>query len=215
LWPSSFAKFVAIKSYVPFAITDSRSETPCHPPQSSQTRGGRSKIFGPQLHFKPRCRPRHGNRDPRTRRKNVRASTFAPEVEPTDQAFLGSFPTVDFHMSSQRLAVGTNEGAIVMYDLKTATRLYVLECHKQALAACSFSPDGRRLVTVSLEEGTVLVWKVGSSFSSFFNPGAPPRQGHGSSEPFKSFSFNVGDAGAFTLGYAVLPPRLLTTSRGC
>jgi WD40 repeat protein len=108
-----------------------------------------------------------------------------------------SFPTIDFHMASQRLAVGTGEGAIVMYDLKTATRLYVLECHKKALAACSFSPDGRRLVTVSLEEGVVLVWKVGSSFSNFFNPGAPPRQGRGGSEPFKSLSFNVGDAGEF------------------
>ena len=108
-----------------------------------------------------------------------------------------SFPTIDFHMASQRLAVGTGEGAIVMYDLKTATRLYVLECHKKALAACSFSPDGRRLLTVSLEEGVVLVWKVGSSFASFFNPGAPPRQGHAGSEPFKSLNFNVGDAGEF------------------
>ena len=82
-----------------------------------------------------------------------------------------------------------------MFDLKTATRLYVLECHKQRLAACSFSPDGRRLVTVSLDENVVLVWKVGSSFSSFFNPGAPPRQGHGNGGPFKTWEFNVGDAG--------------------
>ena len=108
-----------------------------------------------------------------------------------------SFPTIDFHMASQRLAVGTGEGAIVMYDLKTATRLYVLECHRQGLAACSFSPDGRRLVTVSLEEGAVFVWKVGSSFTSFFHPGAPPSQGRGGSEPFKSLNFNVGDAGEF------------------
>ena len=98
-------------------------------------------------------------------------------------------------MNTQRLAVGTTEGAIVMFDLKTATRLYVLECHKQRLAACSFSPDGRRLVTVSLDESVVLVWKVGSSFSSFFNPGAPPRQGHGNGEPFKTWEFNIGDAG--------------------
>jgi len=98
-------------------------------------------------------------------------------------------------MPSQRLAVGTNEGAIVMYDLKTAIRLFVLEGHQKRLAACSFSPDGRRLVTVSLEEGVVLVWKVGSSFSSFFHPGAPPRQGSGGSLPFKTLSFNVGDEG--------------------
>ncbi|KAH8086009.1 hypothetical protein BXZ70DRAFT_956829 [Cristinia sonorae] len=104
-----------------------------------------------------------------------------------------SFPSVDFHMASQRLAVGTSEGSVVMYDLKTATRLYVLEGHKKRTTACSFSPDGRRLVTVSLEEFAVLVWKVGSSFSSFFNPGAPPRQGHGGTEPFKTLSFNIGD----------------------
>ncbi|KAL4259622.1 WD40-repeat-containing domain superfamily protein [Pleurotus pulmonarius] len=110
-----------------------------------------------------------------------------------------TFPTVDFHMGSQRLAVGTSEGAIVMYDLKTAIRLYVLEGHKKRLAACSFSPDGRRLVSVSLEENVVLVWKVGSSFSSFFNPGAPPRQGHGGSEPYKTLPFNVGQEANMTI----------------
>ena len=102
-------------------------------------------------------------------------------------------------MGSQRLVVGTSEGAVVMYDLKTATRLYVLEGHKKRTTACSFSPDGRRLVTVSLEECAVLVWKVGSSFSSFFNPGAPPRQGHGGSEPFKTLNFNIGDEGLIIL----------------
>ena len=114
---------------------------------------------------------------------------------PSPFSSMRSYPTIDFHMTSQRLAVGTGEGAIVMYDVKTATCLYVLECHKQGLAACSFSPDGHRLVSVSLEEGVVFVWKVGNSFASFFNPGAPPRQGHRGSDPFKTLNFNVGDAG--------------------
>src|ERR1700761_9669869 len=100
-------------------------------------------------------------------------------------------------MASQKLAVGTNEGAIVMYDLKSATRLYVLEGHKKRIAACSFSPDGRRLATVSLQERVLLVWKVGTSFTSLFMPGAPPRQGHGSSDPYKTLNFSVGDQGAF------------------
>jgi len=98
-------------------------------------------------------------------------------------------------MATQRLAVGTNEGAVVMYDLKTAIRLYVLEGHKRQITASSFSPDGRRLVTLCLKESLVLVWKVGSSFASFFNPGAPPRQGHGGSEPFKTLNFNIGSEG--------------------
>ena len=98
-------------------------------------------------------------------------------------------------MATQRLAVGTNDGAVVMYDLKTAIRLYVLEGHTKPITACSFSTDGRRLVTLSLGESLVLVWKVGSSFSSFFNPGAPPSQGHGGSQPFKTLNFNVGADG--------------------
>ena len=105
------------------------------------------------------------------------------------------FPTIDFHMATQRLAVGTNEGAVIMYDLKTAIRLYVLEGHTKPITACSFSTDGRRLVTISLGESLVLVWKVGSSFSSFFNPGAPPSQGHAGSQPFKTLNFNVGADG--------------------
>ncbi|PPQ70616.1 hypothetical protein CVT25_011982 [Psilocybe cyanescens] len=109
-----------------------------------------------------------------------------------------TFPSVDFHMATQRLAVGTNEGAVVMYDCKNAIRLYVLEGHKKPITACSFSPDGRRLITISLKDSSVLVWKVGSSFASFFNPGAPPRQGHGGSQPFKTLNFNIGSEAEMT-----------------
>lgn len=108
---------------------------------------------------------------------------------------LRSFPTLDFHAVSQRLAVGTSEGAVIMYDLKTATRLYVLEGHRKRLAGISFSPDGRRMVTLSVEESVVLVWKVGTSFTSFFNPGAPPRQGRSGSDPYKTISFVLQDQG--------------------
>lgn len=98
-------------------------------------------------------------------------------------------------MHSQRLALGTNEGAVIMYDLKTASRVFVLEGHQKRLSACSFSPDGRRLVTVSLEESIVMVWKVGSSLASFFMPGLPPRQGSSGSLPYKSLPINIGNDG--------------------
>lgn len=91
--------------------------------------------------------------------------------------------------------MGTSEGAVIMYDLKTATRLYVLEGHRKRLSGLSFSPDGRRMVTISLEESIALVWKVGSSFVSFFHPGAPPRQGRSGSEPFKTLNFVLKDEG--------------------
>ncbi|RKO84060.1 hypothetical protein BDK51DRAFT_4096, partial [Blyttiomyces helicus] len=54
-----------------------------------------------------------------------------------------TFPNVAFHHGSQRLAVGAVEGAVVVYDLRTATRVQVLEGHTKAVAAVSISPDGK------------------------------------------------------------------------
>ncbi|KAM0751154.1 hypothetical protein T439DRAFT_313451 [Meredithblackwellia eburnea MCA 4105] len=110
-----------------------------------------------------------------------------------------TYPSIDFHGRSQRLAVGTHEGAAIVYDLKTATRLYVLEGHTRAITALSWSPDGRRLVSVSLEESKAVVWKVGVGILSMFNPGAPPRQGSGgTATPFKTLDFAVGDEAYMT-----------------
>jgi len=84
------------------------------------------------------------------------------------------------------------------YELKTASRLYVLEPHRAPVSSVTFSPDGRRLLTVSLEEGLVTVWKVGSSLSGFFNVGGPPRQGGlGGSGPFKRIEFARVEDGAY------------------
>ncbi|SDA01421.1 BZ3500_MvSof-1268-A1-R1_Chr10-1g02649 [Microbotryum saponariae] len=122
-----------------------------------------------------------------------------------------TYPSIDFHGSSQRLAVGTHEGAAIIYDLKTATRMYVLEGHKRAVTAVSWSRDGHRLVTVSLEESKVVVWKVGIGLFSLLMPGAAPRQTTGlaaavttssnasnGTSPFKQYEFHVGDEALMT-----------------
>lgn len=110
---------------------------------------------------------------------------------------VSTYPNVSFFGGGQRLAVGTHEGAVIVYDLKTATRLYVLEGHRRRADAVSFSVDGKRLVTMSLDEGRVLVWKTASGFSSFFSPGQMPRQGATDTKltdgAYKAFLFNVGD----------------------
>lgn len=102
---------------------------------------------------------------------------------------VATFPSVDFAAKTQKLAVGTREGATIVYDIKTATRLYVLEAHHGALSALKFSPDGRRLVTVSVDERKVNVWKVGASLGSLFVVGGPPRQGGEAGKPFKAIEF--------------------------
>ncbi|CAO1625229.1 unnamed protein product [Parajaminaea phylloscopi] len=92
---------------------------------------------------------------------------------------VSAYGTICFHRTLQRLAIGTHEGAVVLYDLRSATRLFVLEGGHtgHSLDAISFSPDGRRLVSVSHCEGRMLGWKVGSSVAGWFKPGVMPRQG--------------------------------------
>ncbi|BGP18192.1 hypothetical protein JCM10213v2_006247 [Rhodosporidiobolus nylandii] len=109
-----------------------------------------------------------------------------------------TFPSIDFHGKSQRLAVGTHEGAAIVFDLRTATRLYVLEGHARPVTALSFSPDGHRLVTLSLEESRIAAWRVSTGLFSMFSPGAPPRQSGGNTAPLKTYDFHVGDEALMT-----------------
>ncbi|KAG9297893.1 hypothetical protein G9A89_000056 [Geosiphon pyriformis] len=69
-----------------------------------------------------------------------------------------TFPSITFHGRSQKLAVGTLEGASIIYDLRTATRWHVLEGHTKPVTAISFSMDGKIIVSCSLDERTVRVW---------------------------------------------------------
>src|SRR5262249_31663084 len=75
-----------------------------------------------------------------------------------------SFPQLDFHVGSQKLAVGTLEGAIVVYDLQTATRCQILEGHTGAVSAALFSRDGKTTVSCSIKEGTVRLWHPNPGF---------------------------------------------------
>ncbi|CAG8628332.1 9010_t:CDS:10 [Cetraspora pellucida] len=69
-----------------------------------------------------------------------------------------TFPSISFHGGTQKLAVGTQEGASIIYDLRTATRWHILEGHTKAVSALTFSGDGKFIVSCSLEEGMVRVW---------------------------------------------------------
>jgi len=123
-----------------------------------------------------------------------------------------TYPSVTFHGRTQKLGIGTPEGAIVVYDLKTGTKMEILESFRTPVVAASFSADGQRLVAVSLDEHRIEIWKfAGAAFhlGSFFNfasqadsliprpPAAPSshsdHQNLGARKPFKSLSFNVGE----------------------
>ena len=57
---------------------------------------------------------------------NLRESLMAP-VTATLRDLVDAYPMVDFNDATQRMVVGAADGFIIVYDLKTATRLHVLE----------------------------------------------------------------------------------------
>ncbi|CAG8601908.1 990_t:CDS:10, partial [Dentiscutata erythropus] len=118
-----------------------------------------------------------------------------------------TFPSISFHGATQKLAVGTQEGASIIYDLRTATRWHILEGHTRAVTAVTFSSDGKFIVSCSLEEGTVRVWNpspgiLGILAGSLTNgnmgsnsDGKRFKSLSTSTNPCKTFRFNLGDDG--------------------
>lgn len=73
------------------------------------------------------------------------------------------YPMVSFDQEEQRLAVGTKDGPIFIYDLNSATRWHVLEGHKSAVSALSFNENGKMMASYSVEEAQVKLWKTSQS----------------------------------------------------
>jgi len=74
------------------------------------------------------------------------------------------YPMISFQQTSQRLAVGTTEAIVYIYDLTSATRWHTLEGHSKQLSALSFSQGGKILATYSIGDAQIKLWKMSSSF---------------------------------------------------
>jgi len=77
------------------------------------------------------------------------------------------YPQVAFHQGSQLFAVGSDKSlkcAILIYDLRTATKLNVVEGHTADVNCVSFSEKGDMIASYSAQEDppSVRVWKVSS-----------------------------------------------------
>ena len=57
-------------------------------------------------------------------------------------SIVSKFPMISFHQETQRLAVGTNRGSIIIYDLKSASRVHVLDAFS-VRRALALSPQAR------------------------------------------------------------------------
>lgn len=94
--------------------------------------------------------------DPALRRQSLMAVTSALHE------LVKTFPMVAFAQQTQKLAVGTSENVVVVYDLRTATKWRIFEGHTGAVSALAFSSDGERLASYSAADHTARVWQCGS-----------------------------------------------------
>jgi WD40 repeat protein len=67
-----------------------------------------------------------------------------------------------FHQGTQRLAVGTIEGVVILYDMRTATKWRILQGHEHAVTCLAFSAAGDLVASLSIEERTLRWWLAGS-----------------------------------------------------
>lgn len=129
--------------------------------------------------------------DPSLRRQSLLAVTSALHE------LVQTFPMVAFHQQSQKFAVGTGDGLVVIYDLRTATKWRILEGHTSAVAALAFSLDGSQLGSYSAHDCSIRLWQcsptgflggiLGTSGRCLKHHGLPPlspgtarpRQGRG------------------------------------
>eukprot|EP01133_Synstelium_polycarpum_P016083 gene16083-19136_t len=81
---------------------------------------------------------------------------------------VNKYPMVSFHHESQRLILGTLDGSLVIYDLKTASRWLRIDGHERAyISAVAFSENGKTLASYSSKDNIVKIWQSSSGFFGF------------------------------------------------
>jgi WD40 repeat protein len=83
------------------------------------------------------------------------------------QTLVRRFPMVSFHEASQRVAVGTSAGYVLLLDAGAGVETARLTGHTGAIAAVAFSPSGTRLASFCLSQGQIRVYVLNGSFFGF------------------------------------------------
>lgn len=95
--------------------------------------------------------------------------------EPTNPIFeelTSIFGTISLHAKTQRLAVSLNDNSIAVYDLRSGSRLVLLQGHVHPCTLVAFNTeriDGKQIISYSADEACVRWWLISSSSSSNSN----------------------------------------------
>jgi len=72
------------------------------------------------------------------------------------------FSQISHCSSSRRIAVGSRNGTIALYELR-GPKCQHIQAHSSEVTACSFSPDGKNLATYCVAENRLSFWQQASS----------------------------------------------------
>ncbi|KAM9973298.1 hypothetical protein ACTFIR_012674 [Dictyostelium discoideum] len=83
---------------------------------------------------------------------------------------VNKYPMVSFHHDTQRLVLGTLDGLVVIYDLKTATRWHRFESFKNSfVSAVTFNESGKMLACYCSLTNEIKIWQASSTFFGLIN----------------------------------------------
>jgi WD40 repeat protein len=80
------------------------------------------------------------------------------------QILVLKLPMVAFSQTKQKIAVGTTDSTIMIYDLKTAAFWKCLEGHEGPISAIVFNKTGDILASYSAQDLSVRLWKIEIGF---------------------------------------------------
>jgi WD40 repeat protein len=90
--------------------------------------------------------------------------TTIEKASHTLKTLILKLPMISFSQKQQRLAIGTMNHLVVVYDLKTASQWKLLKSHSGPVCAVQFDVSGDFLASYSSVDCSVLVWKLKSGF---------------------------------------------------
>ncbi|RKP17908.1 hypothetical protein ROZALSC1DRAFT_23738 [Rozella allomycis CSF55] len=72
-------------------------------------------------------------------------------------------------VKSQKLAYGGYNGNITVYDLKTSTKAISIQGHEKQVDLVSFSPEGKHLLSLSIQDRTLKLWTLPTGLLGLLN----------------------------------------------
>ena len=85
---------------------------------------------------------------------------------------IASFHQVSHCTATRRIAVGTRNGHMAMYELR-ASKVQQIPAHQGPVTALAFGPDGKSLCTYSANENKLSFWQTRSvSVNRLQSPGS-------------------------------------------